>query len=118
MPDDRPLLENRTIVILPWETDTPEWIKDDDGNLLTITSTAQWFEVVKPQVMVSGLLGLDGEEQEEEILDVHSLTDFAPKQMQEKSATMAHIRTICDENGKIAEKLAKSRKLRLLLDTE
>jgi hypothetical protein len=118
MPDDRPLHENRTIIILPWETDSPEWITDDDGNLLTITSTAQWFEVVKPQVVVSGLVGLDGEEQEEEILDVHALTDFSPKQMQGKSAAMTHIRTMCDENRKIAERLAGSRKLRQLLDTD
>lgn len=118
MPDDRPLHENRTIIILPWETDTPEWIKDDDGNLLTITSTAQWFEVVKPRVAISGLVGLDGEEQEEEILDMHALAEFSPKELQEKSATMTRIRTISDENKKIVEKLAGSRKLRLLLDTE
>lgn len=113
--DDRPLQENRTIIVLPWEIDSPEWIMDKDGKLLPVTSTAQWFEVIKPQVKVSGLVGMDGEEREEETLEFHSINDFKPKMIQEQSEILKDIVTYKMESKRIAEKLYKSKKLRQIL---
>lgn len=114
--DDRPLQENRTIIVLPWDVDSPEWIKDEEGNLLPIKSLPEWFQAVKPEAKVEGLVGLDGEEKDNpETFEFQSMSDFRPEALQERSATLQEIITFCEENEKIAKKLSKSKKLRQLL---
>jgi predicted component of type VI protein secretion system len=113
--DDRPLQENRTIIVLPMDGDETRWIKDEEGNLLPIKSMEQWFDAVQPEVIVSGLRTLNGAEEAEESFRFSSLKDFSPEALRSQSQTLKDITFVKSENEAISKKLNKSRKLRQLL---